>query len=346
MKLPYTLKDIAEMAGVSRATVDRVIHGRGTVSKKTYEKIKLILDKINYQPNLVAQSLRKGTLCKIAVLMPDSDYDIFWKRAIDGIDIAMEELSILGINMQKHLFNPFKETSFQIHAKQVFKGDYDGVLVAPIFYNESMEFFNQCKEKELPYVTFNTFIGEDDKLCHVGQDLIQSGEIAGSLLHKIVSEKAAYLTIHIDEDIANARHMQEKEIGFKQFLSNAGVNDRNIHTLKIDEPGQIEKKLIKLIDENSNIEGLFVTTSKVHYIADVVEAYKLPVKIIGYDLIEDNLQHLESGNITFLIFQNPGVQASDALNILVDHLAFKKEVSNIKLLPIEIVVKENYRNYI
>ena len=38
----YTIKDIARMAGVSRGTVDRVIHGRGKVSKSTYQKIQLI----------------------------------------------------------------------------------------------------------------------------------------------------------------------------------------------------------------------------------------------------------------------------------------------------------------
>ena len=44
----YTINDIAKMANVSRGTVDRVIHGRGKVSKPAYEKVKNILDKIDY----------------------------------------------------------------------------------------------------------------------------------------------------------------------------------------------------------------------------------------------------------------------------------------------------------
>lgn len=49
--------DIAEMAGVSVGTVDRVIHNRGRVSEENEKKVKAILEKANYQPNLMARSL-------------------------------------------------------------------------------------------------------------------------------------------------------------------------------------------------------------------------------------------------------------------------------------------------
>lgn len=342
----YTLKEIAELAEVSRATVDRVINGRGLVAKETYEKIKLILDKIDYQPNLIAQTLRKGELHKIAILMPDSDYDKYWKRAIDGINAAIKEFSFIGINVEMHLFNPFKHASFQLHAKQVLKGNYSGVLIAPVFYKESIDFFQECKNKNLHYVTFNTHIVETNKLCHVGQDLIQSGEIAASLLHKLLEKNNEYIIIHIDEDIMNAKHMQEKETGFKKFLANKSIPKENIHVLKIDNPALVEKNLMKKIEVNPNIKGVFVSTSKVHFVADVIEAYSLNLKLVGYDLIEENIQQLNAENIDFLIYQNPGLQANNGISILVDHIAFKKQVPKERLLPIEIVIKENFKNYL
>ena len=65
------IKEIAEQAGGSTGTVDRVIHGRGKVSEKTFYEVKKILEKINYKPNLVAQTLRKGEVCRLAALLPD-----------------------------------------------------------------------------------------------------------------------------------------------------------------------------------------------------------------------------------------------------------------------------------
>ena len=53
----YTIKDIAQMAGVSAGTVDRVLHNRGDVSQKSKEKVQKVLDEINYQPNVFAIGL-------------------------------------------------------------------------------------------------------------------------------------------------------------------------------------------------------------------------------------------------------------------------------------------------
>lgn len=345
-KAIYTIKDIAEMAEVSRATVDRVIHGRGTVSKDTYNKIKLILDKINYQPNLIAQTLKKGELYKIAILIPDHEYDVYWKRAIDGIDMAISDYSFIGISVDKFLFNPFKEASFKLNSHQILKGGYNGVLVAPVFYNESIEFFKECESANLHYATFNTHIKESNVLCHVGQDLIQSGKTAASLFDKLVKKDEELLVLHLDEDMTNAKHMQEKEDGFNMYFKEKGFPSDKVKVLKITNTFEIEKLVIKTLEQSTKINGIFVTTSKVHYVADIIKAYDLNINLIGYDLIDENVQHLESGTIDFLIYQNPGFQASQAITHLVDHIAFKKEIPAIKFLPIEIVLKENFHNYL
>ena len=52
MTKKYTIKDIAELAGVSKGTIDRVIHNRGNVAKDVEDKVKQLLADINYQPNL------------------------------------------------------------------------------------------------------------------------------------------------------------------------------------------------------------------------------------------------------------------------------------------------------
>lgn len=345
-KTSYTIKEIAEMAQVSRATVDRVIHGRGTVSKKAYDKIKYILDKIDYKPNIVAQTLRKGELFKVAVLMPDSEFDIYWKRAIDGINKVVEELSFIGVSVDLHLFNPFKEISFDFHAKNILKGGYSGVLVAPVFYAEALKFLKECKQVDLPMVTFNTHINDANVLCHVGQDLVKSGRTAASLLKKLLNDGDEYLIVHIDEDIHNAKHIQEKEDGFIDYLIDNDELTEQIHTLKVKDPRLVEKLMVGALEERPKIKGVFVSTSKVFYVAQVLETYKLDVSLLGYDLIKENVDALKSDLIDFIIFQNPGLQASTAITLLLDHLAFKKEIPKIKYLPIEIAVKENYLDYI
>jgi LacI family transcriptional regulator len=64
------LQDIAELAGVSTGTVDRVLHNRKGVSQKTKEKIQAIMDEYGYQPNLIARQLKNNKILKIGVLLP------------------------------------------------------------------------------------------------------------------------------------------------------------------------------------------------------------------------------------------------------------------------------------
>jgi len=228
----------------------------------------------------------------------------------------------------------------------VLKGGYDGVLVAPLFYNESIQFFQQCEDLGVSVVTFNTHIEEGVKLCHIGQDLFKSGEVAASLLLKLIGKDKDFLIIHIDEDFSNSKHMQEKEIGFKKFLAEKSIESNSIHVLNFETPTFVEKELIKILDKHPKVEGIYVTTSKAHYVADVIEAYSLNIKLVGYDLVDFNVEHLEKNNIEFLIYQNPIIQASQGIATLVDYLTFKKEVASQKLLPIEIIIKENIQNYL
>jgi len=65
------IKDIATLAGVSTGTVDRVLHKRGRVSKAAEEKVRKILDEIDYKPNPIARSLGSNKKYKIIALIPD-----------------------------------------------------------------------------------------------------------------------------------------------------------------------------------------------------------------------------------------------------------------------------------
>ena len=71
MNKKHTIKDIAKLAGVSKGTVDRVLHKRGKVSQIALDKVNAVLGKIDYQPNLMARNLKKNKVYRIAVVFPN-----------------------------------------------------------------------------------------------------------------------------------------------------------------------------------------------------------------------------------------------------------------------------------
>ena len=96
MKKNYTIKDIAELAGVSKGTVDRVIHKRGKVSSKALEQVNKVLDQIEYKPNPIAKSLKNNKVYNIAILLPDADNDPYWLPCYDAIKQVENEFSHFG----------------------------------------------------------------------------------------------------------------------------------------------------------------------------------------------------------------------------------------------------------
>ncbi len=342
----YTLKDIAELAHVSRGTVDRVVHGRGKVSKEAYSRVKQVLDKIDYQPNLVAQSLRKGVLHEIAVLMPGYNYEKYWKKPLLGVEKATNEYTPIGINIRTFLFNPSDSGSYREKYTKILNGRFSAVLVAPFFYKESLVFFEACKKSGLPYFTFNTYIENSGAVTHVGQDLVRSGRTAGSLMHKVLADGDEYLVVHINEELENSMHMQDKESGFRQFLAEAGVAPGQIHVLNIDISEKLEPPLLQKLGEVDALKGIYVTNSKVWMIAGILQQHELDRLLIGYDLLDENIQYLNAGKIDYLIFQNPQLQTSLGIQTIIDYLLFKQEIPDKTFFPVEIVIRENLKEFI
>ncbi|HEY9490198.1 MAG TPA: LacI family DNA-binding transcriptional regulator, partial [Chryseosolibacter sp.] len=65
------IKDIARLAGVSKGTVDRVLHKRGRVSQEAHQKVMKVLEEIDYKPNLIARTLSSSKNHRIIALLPD-----------------------------------------------------------------------------------------------------------------------------------------------------------------------------------------------------------------------------------------------------------------------------------
>ena len=78
-----TLEEIAHMAGVSIATVSRVINQNGRFSKETEKRVNDIIAKYNYRPNQMARGLRKNRGKVVGIIVPDVTNEFFAKMALE-----------------------------------------------------------------------------------------------------------------------------------------------------------------------------------------------------------------------------------------------------------------------
>ena len=88
-----TIKMIAEKSGVSRGTVDRVIHNRPSVKPEIRERVQAVIEELNYQPNMTARALAKSNVTKtIGVLIANTKEGIFEDEVKTWIDDAQTSL--------------------------------------------------------------------------------------------------------------------------------------------------------------------------------------------------------------------------------------------------------------
>ena len=89
-----TMKKIAEICGVSRGTVDRVMHGRGRVSKEKAESIRRAAKELGNEPNPAAKALSESkTQPKVAVILP-SEGNPFFDEVIRGLQAAADDYKV------------------------------------------------------------------------------------------------------------------------------------------------------------------------------------------------------------------------------------------------------------
>ena len=344
--------DIAKKAGVSKGTVDRVLHKRGNVSPDAQEKIMAAMKELDYQPNVIASALAYNRKWRIASLLPEHENDPFWLQPKIGIEKAIKSLRDYGVSLERFDFRDADEEHFQEQGRKILESGFDAVLIAPIFSVEGHQFLQQCSERKIPYLQINTYLEREDPyfLCYIGQDSYQSGVLAAKLLNFGMTPGEEVLILHLEAEVYNSMHLVEKERGFEDFFEEH--RKKNIHIVKATFENVFDKKglkkfLIAQFSEHSNIKGVFVTTSKLFHIMDIMYDLGLgDVKLVGFDLIEENLSYLKQDKINFLINQNPLKQGFLGIMKIFNHLILKKGPTKIQYLPLDVVMKENMQYYV
>ncbi len=344
-----TIKDIARLAGVSVGTVDRVLHNRGRVSDEALEKVNKILQEIDYKPNVIARTLGSNKTYRIAALIPNPEQDPYWALSMAGIRQAEAEWIHYNVKVDPFFFDLYDNNSLKKVADAVYTAKPDGILIAPIFYNEVLPFFELYKSSNIPFVLFNTNIKEVNPISFIGQNLYQSGRVGAELVCMGQHKRGTLAVLHINEDIQNSVHLSEKERGFREYFGEKSDCTFEIKTINISDSEDASSiKTLNAALSDPMLRGVFVSTSKGSSIAAsfLEKVKKNQLILVGYDMLDENIQYLRSGTIDFIINQNPKRQTFLGINYLAECLVFKKNAPVEDLLPLEVITRENLQSYL
>lgn len=336
------------MAGVSAGTVDRVLHNRGDVSRASKEKVQKVLDEIDYHPNMFAIGLAAKKRYHIICIIPYYIEHDYWYAVVQGINRAAQELRPFNVGVDYLFYSHADKASYEAACAQLQAESVDAVLIAPNFQEETLKLTSYLEGREIPYAFIDFNMEQTHALCYIGQDSKTSGYIAAKILMRRYQEgQELVLFLHNRKNSPAEVQMQRRLEGFMQYLA-AEHEDLIIHdvVLNKEDTAANEKLLDTFFVEHPKAVLGAVFNSRVYQVADYLQRKGRTLEaLVGYDLLQKNVEHLKSGTVNHLIGQRPGLQGYCGVKALCDHVVFKKPVTAVKYMPIDILIKENIDFY-
>ena len=312
-----TIKEIADLAGVSRGTVDRVLNNRGAVSPKTAEKIMDIVRAMDYRPNRAGITLAaQKKKYKIGVIL-FSENNPFFDEVMEGVRIKASELQDYGITTLTRRVEFDMEAQLAAVDELLGEGIH-GLMLAPYNHMRSQEKIDELVELQIPVVTVNTDIDGSRRLAYVGRDYFQGGCTAAGLFALMTS---GTVDLGIITGSSNVLCHTERIRGLRHVLEQTYPRIRIARILE-NHDDEFESYTLtrQLLEEYPHLDAVFFAAAGVYGGCRAIRESGCHPKVITFDEVPTTLEMLKDGIISATISQQPVRQGSRSLDILFEYL--------------------------
>lgn len=343
------IKDIAERAGVSVGTVDRVLHNRPNVSKPAREKVEEALKEMNYQPNVYASALAYNKSYVFNMLLPQHESEAYWEEIEQGVKKAIDVRRDFHIDVKLLYYERFNNASFIEKYKECLSSNPNGVIIVPAEIEVTREFTDKLHELQIPFIMLDSYMPDLKPLSFFGQDSFCSGYFAAKMLMLIASnQKEIMLFKQIKDGRVTSKQQANREVGFRNYMHDHFPN------IKITEfcipfkgtRSEYDSMIKEFFEKHPDVHHCITLNSKAHIIGEYLLRNNIrDIQIMGYDMVAKNAECLRQDSISFLIAQHGYQQGYSCVDTLFKAIVLRKKVQPVNYMPIELLTKENVDFY-
>nr|WP_274635623.1 substrate-binding domain-containing protein [Microbacterium bovistercoris] len=328
------IKDVADAAGVSTATVSRALRGLPQVSEQTRSRIVRLADELGYVPSSSAAGLRSGRTMAISVVVPAVD-GWFPASVIEGVDT---ELRAAGYDMVLFLLGGGPDERERLFHGSALRRRGDALLALSIDLTEDER--EQLTQIELPSVVVG---GRIHGLRHVGIDEADAAQQA--IGHLIDHGHRDILLIDGGEEEhgRNSGVSRDRRRGYERALRAAGIQEDA--TRSIDGGFSMtatRRRVGAFLDAGADAPTAVFAASDEMAIGAMLAlgdhglAVPADVSVIG---IDDHPLAASFGLTT--VAQHPFAQGTAAARLLLDELAGRASRRRAVKMPVELIVRSS-----
>ena len=313
-----TIKEIAELAGVSRGTVDRVLNNRGAVNAETEAKIRSIMKQLHYKPNKAGMALAAQKKKYLIGIIMFSKKNPYFDEVMQGFEDKAEEVSVYGceILVMRVAYHPDAQLSA---IRACLKEGIQGLIITPYNDEKISNELNLLSKSGIPVITVNSDIENTRRLAYVGSNYYNSGVAAGALMMLVTSGPVRMGIISGDPNILC--HSQRFS-GFVDKLSTDSRFKVVDQAENYDDDQKSYERVSEMLTRHPDINAFYFAAAGVYggcrAIAEL--APDKDIKVICFDDVPTTVEMLHRGIITATICQEPYWQGTKSLDLMFSYL--------------------------
>jgi LacI family transcriptional regulator len=336
-----TVNDLAKAAGVSLATIDRVLNARPGVTKKTVLRVNEAIEKIGYVRDVAAANLARQRRYAFVFLLPETP-----RLFVAALRAAISEAAASPLadrtDLRAITFPAGDPHALVKRLRALDPATTDGLAIFAPETPHVRDAIGHLKEAGVPVVALVSDLPNTDRDHFVGIDNIAAGRTAGLLMGRFLGREGGEVAVLVSS--MQARDNVERRLGFDQVIAERFPAVEVLPSLEShDDEATARRVLAGILDRRPGLRGIYSVGPGSSTLIGVLEERSAAGRIatIAHELTSATRAALASGVIDAVISQNVGHIVRSALRVLRAKSDGVDIVQSQERIRIEIILREN-----
>lgn len=332
--------DIARAAGVSTATVDRVLNKRPGVRDATVQRVLKAAGELDYLPGQALYAALAPQPLRLSVLLP-AGTNRFIRMLGDMVGYSQEHWAPFNVRCRTEFiesFNPHElAAALRRHGKRS-----DGIAVMALEHPAVREAVAELAAQGVPVITLISDLSNSPRVAYIGLDNRAAGRTAGYLIGRFIGARSAKVAL-IAGSLSYRAH-EEREAGFlhvidEMFPQLSVVGLREGH----DDAEQNYRQTRALLDQHPELGGIYNIGGASDGVARALKEASRDQKVvfIGHGLTPDTRALLIDGSLDAVITQSPHTTLMSCMRIFTNLRDGREALSGVENTRSQVIFREN-----
>ena len=333
-----TIVSIAREAGVSTATVDRVLNNRAGVRERTRDRVMSVAERLGYLPEAPGNGAKRNVATKLDFVLPGGTNTFL--NVLAGQLEAQAQARRSDGRIAVHRIQGFDPDALASKLIEL-KGKASGIGVVGIDHPTVREALRDVAASGVPVLTMVSDISAVPRIGYVGIDNRAAGRLAGFLLGRFMRPGTAQVALFAGS--LSYRGHEEREMGFRHIVAEDFAHLEVVELREVrDDIERSYREAMALLEAYQGLAGIYNIGAGNRGIARALEetGRARDVIFVGHELTEHTRRFLVSGLMAAVIDQNPRVEARDAVDWLL-HAARGRTQPNLAPIRMQAIFREN-----